>query len=165
MAKKLPEQDCAYCGKTYTPLRRWQKFCGSQCRGYAFEDKEASQKVHNLKLCEKACYYCGVIADTIDHVPPTSIRPTLVSLGLHLKIPFKEVRACRECNSLLGSRDIWLLTQRKQFIKKALRRRYKKILKCPEWTDSELASLNGSLQSFVIQRQVLKEILFKRLAW
>jgi len=87
----------------------------------------------------ESCYYCGAIAGTIDHVPPRSIRPTLIHLGLSKRIPFIEVSACHECNTMLSDHSIWTLHKRKDFIKKRLRRRYHRALASPDWSDSELA--------------------------
>lgn len=165
MKRILPEQNCQHCGKTFRPIRRWQKFCDADCRRYSFEDLSEAPSAAIRKGGEWACYYCGASANTIDHVPPQSIRPTLINLGLDRRIAFNEVRCCGECNSLLGARDIWQLSKRKQFIKKALRRRYCRLLKMPHWSESELIELNGSLHSFTIQRLALKELIEARLAW
>lgn len=112
---------------------------------------------------ESACEYCGNVADTIDHVPPQCIRPTLINLKLTNRFPFFEVKACRECNSLLGKRMLWTFRQRKKFIRRALRLKYKEVLALPDWSDSEIKQLNGNLKDFVIKRAVLKEFVRARL--
>ena len=48
-----------------------------------------------------SCFYCGEPASTIDHVPPKSIRFTLIGLGAQTIYPFYELDCCRECNSAL----------------------------------------------------------------
>lgn len=114
---------------------------------------------------EFACTYCGMSADTIDHVPPQVARPFLLSQGLHLKYPFVEVRCCRECNSLLGAQAYWTVADRKRYIKKRLRRRYRDYLRMPEWKDSELQELGRGLHDMVLQSQVMQDLIKKRLGW
>jgi hypothetical protein len=112
------------------------------------------------------CYYCGQIATTIDHVPPKVYRPFIIAdRELSKRYPFKEVPCCRECNcSILGSK-YWTLYERKLFIKKRLAEKYRKILNTPMCSDSDLAQFGFTLQSLIIQRMALRELIEKRLAW
>jgi hypothetical protein len=41
---------------------------------------------------------------------------------------------------------LWTIDLRKRFIKRALRSKYRRFLRMPEWTDSEPATLGASLQ-------------------
>lgn len=111
------------------------------------------------------CYYCGMLATTIDHVPPKVVRAKFQSLGMMDRYSIHEVPACAECNSLLGDRHPWTLGDRKRSVKNRLRRRYKRILSIPPWSDSELSILSPSLQDFVIRGLYQQEIVLKRLAW
>jgi hypothetical protein len=110
------------------------------------------------------CVYCGVAANTVDHVPPRSARTTIVSLGLVLKYPFVEVPACNECNVLLGARSLWTVTERRAYIKKALRSRYSDVLRIPDWTDSELAQVSASMRSFILNGLFVRDFVRARVA-
>lgn len=118
------------------------------------------------------CYYCGDIASTVDHVVPQSMLRTLrdlgdeavtavlVRFGRRLTVP-----ACRECNLVLSNSYQDTLAKRKAECKKRLRRRYKKLLRMPDWTDTELARLDGWMQDYVIRSLVHRDIIRRRLAY
>lgn len=147
---------CKYCSKSVRG-RRDKIYCSDKCR---FADwREGHREV------AKPCRYCGLASSTIDHVPPQSVRPRLQELGLSGRYEFIEVWCCSECNSLLGARALWTISDRKKFIKQALRRRYKKYLLSPDWSDREVSLLDGWLQRFVINRSIEKERIQARLLW
>jgi hypothetical protein len=112
---------------------------------------------------EGQCFYCGVVADTEDHVPPRTVRPILLAEGLADRYPFIEVPCCRECNSVLGARCVWTLPERKRFIKKALRRRYRKWLAVPDWSESEIGRLGPMLQRAVLHGLAMRDLTLERL--
>lgn len=111
------------------------------------------------------CEYCGMPADSLDHVPPQAVRPFLAESWLKDRYPFVEVWACRECNCILGSRALFTVSARAAFIKKALAKRYAKFLRTPEWTDAELSKLGYVLQKIVINAIVMKELVKSRIKW
>lgn len=89
----------------------------------------------------------------------------ILAHGYEKRFPFEEVQCCGECNTLLGARPLWTVALRKRFIKGALRRRYRKYLNMPEWTDGELGRLTGHLQSYIMGSVIMREIVQARLAW
>lgn len=111
------------------------------------------------------CSYCGVIANSIDHVPPISARERIVDLGLQSRYPFFEVPACRECNSTLGARGLWLLSERRAYIKKRLHQRYASILRIPDWSDNELAQMSKNMQGYVTNGLIVRDFIRQRLAF
>lgn len=111
------------------------------------------------------CVYCGVVGNSIDHVPPRSARERIVALGLKHQYPFYEVRACRECNSVLGARGLWTLTSRRDYIKKTMRRRYADILRIPDWTDSELAQMSEGMRGYVLNGIYVRDFIKERIAY
>ena len=147
---------CRNCGKLITKGRKDKEFCHDACRYTYWRDNPGSLP---------ACYYCGMPADSIDHVPPQSARPRLAELGLAGHYPHAEVDACRECNCLLGARPLWRLYERKLFIKKALRKKYRKVLRMKEFSDSELAQFGYNLKTMIISRSIMAEIVRARIAW
>jgi 5-methylcytosine-specific restriction endonuclease McrA len=104
----------------------------------------------------KPCWYCGVPSDTIDHIPPRKIRDFLVERKM-TQYPFVELWACRECNLLLGARTIWDVHRRKAFIKKALKRKYRRYLNIPPWSDAEISRLGPGLQPVVLHGLAMRE--------
>lgn len=153
-SRKLPERACTSCGKTFQPTRTWHAFCSHSCRDDANREN---------RLAEYACEYCGLVADTIDHVPPVSVRPTLIELDLAFKIPFVEVRCCKECNCLLGRKPLWTIKQRRDYIHNILKIRYAKYLAIPEWIEQDLNQLSPQLREFTIHGIAIREVVKQRL--
>jgi hypothetical protein len=154
--KKLPDIACLVCSKLFTPTRPWQKFCGDSCRTYGSLEERKTEHV---------CHYCGLLADTIDHIPPRSVRQTLIDLGLASRYSFIEVRCCHECNSALGARPLWTPRQRKEFIKEWITRRYKKYLNIPDWEDSELGKLGDNLRDATLHGLAVRDLIRFRLKY
>lgn len=147
---------CIVCAKDIKQFRSGRrKFCSNACRSEHWRKGEVSFP----------CYYCGCRATSVDHVPPVSIRPTLMQFGMQKTFPFFEVDACQECNSLLGTRAIWFKSKRKRFIKLALRLRYTKLLHTPRWTEEEIAELGYTLKTTVQSGIALSEWIRQRIAW
>jgi hypothetical protein len=154
--KKLPDRSCQTCRQMFTPSRTWQQFCSYTCR----------QEAHkNDRLAEYSCHYCGLVSDTIDHVPPRSVRPSIALLPNANAFPFVEVHACRECNCALGRLALWTLAERKRYMKKWIRRRYKRVLKMPNWSSVELEELAPHMREHVVNGLAVRDITRQRLAW
>lgn len=118
------------------------------------------------------CYYCGEPASDADHVIPQSFikhvrglgDPELLrQIGLYSN-RLKLVPACKECNSLLGSKYFGTASERKAYVQNRLRQRYRRLLEMPSWTDREIAELHGPLQRFIVESQALKERIERRVA-
>ena len=154
MMKSLPIRGCVHCLKPFRPRRMWQRFCSLVCR------KEASKED---RQAEYSCEYCSMVADTVDHIPPTSIRPTLIALGLLNDYPFIVVRACRECNSALGDKAYWTIEQRKEYIAKWIEKRYREYLVIPYWSKIEIDALDYKLRQLVNHGLAVQQVTLKRL--
>jgi hypothetical protein len=142
---------CQNCGKRFTP-RAGKRYCSDRCRWEAHQN------------AREPCYYCGAPAQGVDHIPPRVARAELIALGID-KWDFLEVPACSECNSALGGRPIWILTARKEFIKKWLRRRYAKYLAIPAWTDEQRKDLGSNLSQFIDEGLLMAQITHQRIRW
>ena len=77
------------------------------------------------------CHYCGVIATSIDHVPPLSVRAMLAGSGAIENYAIKDVPACHECNSAIGANAPFHLVDRKRIAKNHIRRKYARYLRIP----------------------------------
>ena len=153
MSKKA---HCAYCSKSFK-YRSNKRYCSDKCRFKAWMEGKTEANI-------PMCHYCGMPADTIDHVPPRSARSTIIDLDV-INWNFHEVNCCRECNTLAGAEPPWTLSGRKAMIKKKLRNRYKKYLAMPDWEDSELNRTGNTLRSHINEGLILKEAIKKRLRW
>lgn len=147
---------CVVCARLFTPTRTWHRFCSATCRRDARNEE---------RTVEHACIYCGLLADTVDHVPPRSVRQTLVDLGIASRYPFQEVRCCRECNVLLGARTLWTIALRKEYIKKRLRLRYHKFLAIPDWSTEDLDKLGRDLYDFTTYGLDVRAVVRQRLKY
>jgi 5-methylcytosine-specific restriction endonuclease McrA len=107
----------------------------------------------------RQCVYCGDVADTLEHIPPRSVR----NHKLALYIKFKTVHSCFECNNLLGNRLPWDLDGRKEKIKEILAKRYKKALKFQDWTELELQEVSETMRKEIIISMEMKKWIQYRL--
>ncbi len=117
------------------------------------------------------CYYCGMPASAVDHVIPQSL------LRMYDRIADPEiydalvrrrrltVPCCHECNCLLGATIQKTIQKRKQYLKERLRRRYKKLLSMPDWTDSEIEEMGEKMQTYIWDGVNKKNDIRQRLAW
>lgn len=113
------------------------------------------------------CTYCGLSADSRDHLRPRVVA-AMIAGGLPSPTPFlpnRTVPACGECNSALGARIYPSIPARQRAVRAYLRRKYRRVLEMPTWTESELAELDGSLRSYVEARARLRTLTLERLAW
>lgn len=94
------------------------------------------------------CFYCGVPAETVDHVPPLSRVDDYEAMCLvherYVKVP-----CCKECNMLAGSTVQESIIQRKELVADKLAKRHASDIRAPEWDKEELASLTGRLRGYV----------------
>lgn len=159
MAIRLKNITCKVCGESFQPKRTWQKFCSQSCRqiGWLMPKRIATSEIR--------CVYCGLEGDNIDHIPPQVARANIIELGLSDTYPFTEVRCCLECNSALGKRALWTVRERKRFIKKWLSKRYKRVLKIPEWKPEDLLGLGENMRREVVHGLALKRQTEQRLKY
>lgn len=93
---------------------------------------------------DSSCFYCGVYAQSKDHIPPLSYPDY-----------FKEshrfiVRSCLLCNSLLSNRPMLTFLSRCDFLFYRYQNRFKKCLSLPIWSEDEINQLSGKLRRTVI---------------
>jgi len=110
-----------------------------------------------------ACFYCGLPADTVDHIIPRVVVTAL--MDIQFTAGRMTVPACRECNSALGAKVFSDPLEKKRWIKVWLRQRYKRVLQMPPWSESELAELQFNLREMTEAALRLKELIKSRIAW
>ena len=84
-----PNGGAGYCA-AHTPTKVWAAKPSSTRRGY---DKAWRTLRAQILATNAQCHWCGGQADTVDHLVPISVDPTL-----RLE-PSNCVPACRSCNS------------------------------------------------------------------
>jgi hypothetical protein len=105
------------------------------------------------------CVYCGLDADTEDHLLPRGWSGN-TSRSRVLTVP-----ACRECNSVIGAQWASTITTRREVAHDAIRRRYRKLLSGLTPSPEDLAELGPNLRSYVEASLTVRQVVEARLAW
>jgi len=110
------------------------------------------------------CYYCGIYADTKDHIIPISWNRTS---GRKRKENQREnlIYACKECNCLASDKVFESKEKKKDYLQEKLELRYKKILKMPDWSDDELQELSVKLRKDTMIKILAKQWIINRIAY
>ena len=111
------------------------------------------------------CEYCGVAAEEVDHIPALSVRARMAMAPLPRGVEYLEVDTCRHCNLILKDRPLLEFRERRAFVKKALKRKYAKLLSQPRWDPEELNELGPGLRQAVISAQAAADVIRGRIAW
>lgn len=101
------------------------------------------------------CVYCGLPADTLDHVFPLALAANLdtarpgvrKALGQGLN----RVPSCRQCNGIAGAKPFTSIRQKRWYIQDVLRKKLAADLHMPDWDKDELAELGHSMRVHVLQ--------------
>jgi hypothetical protein len=110
---------------------------------------------HWIRIEGLSCVYCGELADTTEHWPPRSCEPTKGFL----------LPACRECNTLAGDACPFDFYPRVTYVRRAIRRKYRKQLRIPDWEAIDLNKLSYRLRRNIKACLKLKSTVVNRLAW
>jgi len=149
---------CRVCHDTFVPDETWRhaSVCGHTCRLKLWQTPASY-------ILESDCVYCGDIATTSDHVPPTVARGSILERGEQDLYPFFEVPACRNCNcAILNRKPAWTLTERFKLVRDYLKRNTHWM---PDWTPQEIAEVRGNLRKSVVQGLKKRDKQAARLAW
>lgn len=108
------------------------------------------------------CIYCGMTAESRDHVVAHSYESNSVSKDWsHDKI----VPSCKECNCLLSDLFLPSIAERADYITGILKVRYRKLLSSPDWSQKELAALGKRLRDYVKGEQNKKRTVQMRISY
>lgn len=75
------------------------------------------------------------------------------------------IPSCHECNNLAGAIPFVSILEKRQFIKKRIKQKYRKYLKRVMWDDDELVELGKNLQSAVLRGLQSTARVELRLSW
>jgi len=101
------------------------------------------------------CMYCGEPADDREHVYPRSL----------FRNNTPKVWACSECNNIASNRLFDCIEDKRDFIHKKIRKKYKWVFKTPNWDKDEINQLGYVLKTEILSAIRLKEIITRRLEW
>lgn len=106
-------------------------------------------------------------ASDTEHVVPQAILRAMQDVGIEeiLRGRIETVRACRECNHLLGATYQKTLEERKKYLKQRLQERYRAVLAMPDWSVAALDELGPMLRKYVDHGLLLRELIKSRLRW
>jgi len=118
---------------------------------------------------EHVCTYCGILADSEDHVVPRHLLARAGELSLDLSKVMRMrswvVPSCRECNSMLSGRLFPTLAERRAAAQKGIRRKYASYLRIPDWSDAELATMGPTAQREIVAGIAVRDWVRSRLRW
>lgn len=103
----------------------------------------------------KYCVYCGQAASTIDHVLPITFAYSLNlnSPGARRELGqgLNKVPCCLECNTLACNTPFVSVLEKRRYIQKKLKAKYKRLLVFKPWDTEELAEVSQNLRDTIIQ--------------
>lgn len=100
----------------------------------------------------KGCFYCGDLAlSTVDHVPAIKWIETKPLDYWRKNGGLLKVLSCRSCNMRLGSRALFTLSERADWIAKRLSAEYQ--AKVTLWTPDEIAEMSPQFQRVLKARK------------
>lgn len=118
---------------------------------------------------DHVCVYCGILADTVDHVVPRHLLSRAGELELDLsKVMRMRVwtrPACHECNSMLSGRLFPTLAERRRAAHAGIRRKYRAYLRVPDWSEKELDEMGPKAQAEIVAAMAVRDWVRARLRW
>jgi hypothetical protein len=110
------------------------------------------------------CPYCGDHATIFDHVPSLRTVDEFTPETLRkLNVPLLLIRACRDCNSILGDKPVITMLERTEYIEHKLQTRYEK--KSNLWSESDIEEMSPMFQTTIRARQLLLKDLLARIRY
>ena len=113
------------------------------------------------------CVYCGDPANTIDHVCPvwhvTRLFDDLADHLHSLRHGLLTVPCCRDCNGALGGFIAYCISEKRDELKRRLRRKYQRLLGEYDWQPEELEELGYSLRGYIEGQETKRDWIMSRL--
>jgi ribosomal protein L40E len=144
---------CRECG-----LRHWSakaEVCAA-CRYFELTQYERTQLAPIVEFLRSTamCAYCGEYATDVEHVVPRSS-----------KLPTYTVPACSECNGFASGHLFPSFEAKAAYIQSKIRKRYQKLIRTPEWDESEIAELGYAMRQEVLAYSRARDWIRRRLDW
>lgn len=109
------------------------------------------------------CTYCGVPANSLDHIIPVSynyVSRKRAKYSKELCVP-----CCTECNNSLSNQWLPTISERAGYLLEKYNSKYNKILLQPDWEDWEIEELNGNIKIMVSSNMKKKKDILQRLTF
>lgn len=107
------------------------------------------------------CFYCGDIAQTIDHCPPISFCSVAdIAWFKKNKIKFYKVQCCMSCNTRLSNRKLFRLQDRTEYITRRLEIEAEKFV---IWSKEEVKEMSPMFQKMIKGKQAMHNALMARI--
>lgn len=104
------------------------------------------------------CVYCGDWSQCRDHVIPVSYSQTYRNYRVGDTVP-----CCHLCNTLAGDSLHFSVQSKSRYLVDRYLKKFKKVLKIPDWSPSDLRDLDYGLRTFVESRLYLRELVESKL--
>lgn len=149
--------ECEECGSRGVRVHRFE--CRYVCTPCVFDvlrirDKQTIGGAVKWAYDKGVCAYCGEYALEIEHVIPRAIG-----------MPTWTVMSCQECNSLANAFPAACFTDKRDHIRAKLRKKYARVLRMPEWDDSEIEELGPGLRSYVKAHHDARRVVSERISF
>lgn len=100
------------------------------------------------------CTYCNSnLANARDHVIPRSWSNN-ESFAEKYVVP-----SCTECNALLSNSVVHSIEERAAYLQTLYLKRYRKLLKTPEWSNQELKEMSPSMRKSIKENAAFKKLI------
>ncbi len=106
---------------------------------------------------------CGEAANARDHFIPRAFVKTMEEIA-HIPRARIIVPCCTECNSTAGAKVFFTLKEKRIYIGEQYKKKYKKLLNAPTWTETEINALSYTLQSHIRQAEIHKRVIKRRIS-
>lgn len=111
----------------------------------------------------KKCTYCGVYATSNDHFVPYSYNSSSKKRVKSVQLQKENIYpSCKQCNSIASNKHFCTVKEKREYIQGVLRKKYKKLLKLPDWSQEELKEISYSLRSGIELRMMAKRWIVNR---
>lgn len=120
------------------------------CRSEMLSMGDATEWLRERGLCA----YCGEYGSEAEHVVPKSSR-----------LPTYTLLACGECNRIAGGLVFRSFVDKRGHIHRELRRKYRRVLRMPEWPEEEMGELGYVLRAQIEVWERARQSVRRRLEW
>ena len=107
-----------------------------------YEDLERFYVLRGPPVC---CAYCGDASSCVDHTVPRSFVSEHSRAFSRKR--FIKVRACEECNVLLGKEVFSTWEERIRFLRRKFEKKHKRHLRAARWDEDDMEEIGGTLRA------------------
>lgn len=114
------------------------------------------------------CVYCGANEEVREHVVPWSWNHSGSRIRQNTRNKKDRngtVPCCKECNNLASDKVFATIEEKREYISERLEKRYKNILKLPDWSEDELNELDVKLKNHTKLKLLAKQWITNRISY